>query len=172
MKKVRTPSQIQASSAARKRALFVAAVALVIGILMLALSSYFLQLHCVMVMAVALAGGLAAARVAIPIDRESFRSAGSTGGTYAALAYALPFIAFNFYNWLTLTPDKAGQRMAQLSPDQIAFAQQNNMQFGVEFFKAQDVAYLFGYLLFALILGSIIGMIGGALAKRQYESAP
>ena len=167
VKKTRTPSQIQASSAARKRALFVAAAALIAGTVVLTLSNYFLQLHCVIAMAVALAGGLAAARATIPIDPDSFRSAGNVGGTYAALAYVLPFIGFSFYNWMTMTPDKAAQRMTQLSSAEIVFAQQNNMQLGVEYFRGQDIAYLFGYLLFALILGSVLGMVGGAVAKRQ-----
>jgi len=171
MKTPHTPAQLQATALARKRALLVAAVALVIGVVMLGLSSAFLQLHCVMAMAVALSGGIAAARAAGQIDRPSVRRAGTIGGMYATLAYAVPFMVFNFIDWLTLTPGKVAERMAQLTPDQVAFARQNNMQFGLEYFKAQDVAYVFGYLLFALALGSLIGMLGGILARRQLDSA-
>lgn len=134
---------------------------------MLLLSSYFLQLHCVMAFAVALAGGIAAARAAMPHEPNWFRGAGSLGGLYATVGYALPFVAFNLYNWLTITPAIAAQRMAQLSPDQIALAQQNNLQLGVEYFKGQDVAYVFGYLLFGMLIGSLAGIVGGILAKRQ-----
>ncbi len=169
MKKIRTPSQIQATSAARKRGLFVAAIALLVGTVMLILSNYFLQLHCVMAAAVALAGGIAAARAALPIDRESARSAGSMGGTYAAVAYALPFMLFNFVQFSTVTAQTVGQRISQLAPEQIAQIEQNNIQLGVDFFKGQDVAYLFGYLLFALLFGWVFGMVGGVLAKRQLQ---
>lgn len=154
-------------SAARKRSLFVAAIAFIVGVVMLVLSSYFLQLHCVMAFAVALAGGIAAARAAMPYEPAWYRGAGSTGGLYAAIGYALPFIGFNLYNWLTITPALASQRMAQLSPEQIALAQQNSIQLGVEYFKGQDIAYVFGYLMFALLIGTLVGLIGGVLAKRQ-----
>ncbi len=169
MKKTRTPAQIEAASAARKRALFVAAVAAAVGVIMLILSSVFLALHCVIAAAVALSGGIAAARAAIPIERQSFRSAGTTGGIYAGLGYALPFMVYNFVRYLNVNEQSVAERAAELTPDQIAMMEQFNVVLGEEFFRGQDISYLFGYLLFALLFGWIFGMIGGALAKRQME---
>ncbi|BCX05068.1 MAG: hypothetical protein KatS3mg053_3006 [Candidatus Roseilinea sp.] len=167
MKKIRTPSQIEAAAAARKRALFVAAIAAVVGVLMLLLSSAFLALHCVVAAAIALSGGIAAARAAIPIERQAFRSAGVTGGIYAALGYALPFMIYNFIRYLNVNDQTVAERAAELTPDQIAMMEQFNVVLGAEFFRGQDVSYIFGYLLFALLFGWILGMIGGVLAKRQ-----
>ncbi len=167
MKKVRTPSQVEAATAARKRALFVAAIAAAVGVIMLLLSSTFLALHCVVAAAVALSGGIAAARAAIPIEQQSFRSAGATGGIYAALGYALPFMIYNFARYLSVNGQTVAERAAELTPDQIAMMEQFNVVLGAEFFRGQDVSYIFGYLLFALLFGWILGIVGGALAKRQ-----
>lgn len=170
MKKVRTPAQIEAAAAARKRALFVAVIALVVGIIMLALSESFLALQCVVAMAVALSGGIAAARAAIPINPGSFRAAGATGGIYAGLAYALPFMTYNFARYMSVNDQTAGERMAQLNPAQLEQIRQFNITLGAEYFRGQDISFVFGYLLFALTLGWIMGSLGGALAKRQMES--
>lgn len=167
MKKVRTPSQVKAAATARKRALFVATIGAVVGVIMLLLSSTFLALHCVVAAAVALSGGIAAARAAIPIEPQSFRSAGVTGGIYAALGYALPFMLYNFARYLSVNDQAVAERAAELTPDQIAMMEQFNVALGAEFFRGQDVSYIFGYLLFALLFGWILGILGGALAKRQ-----
>ncbi len=167
MKKVRTPDQRRAAAAARTRGLFVAAIALVVGIIMLMLSNYFLQMHCVMALALTLSGGIAAARAAMWIDRDSALAAGRTGGLYAGLAYALPFVIFNFSQYVNINAQTLNQRIAQLSAEQISQIEQNNIQLGIEFFKGQDIAYVFGYLLFALLFGALFGSIGGALARRQ-----
>lgn len=167
MKKVRTPSQIRAAETARKRALFVATVGAAVGVITLLLSSTFLALHCVIAAAVALSGGIAAARAAVPIEPQSFRSAGVTGGIYAALGYVLPFMIYNFARYLSVNDQTVAERAAELTSDQIAMMEQFNVVLGAEFFRGQDVSYIFGYLLFALLLGWILGVVGGALAKRQ-----
>ncbi len=167
MKKTRTPSELAASSAARKRGLFVASIGLLVGLLMLALSSSFLAMHCVMAAAVALAGGIASARAAIPHHRQSSRAAGVTGGLYAALAYALPFMAYNFVRWLNVTEESAALRMAEMTPEQLAMVREQNIVLGAEFFRGQDIAFLFGYLLFALFFGWVFGIVGAGIASRQ-----
>jgi len=167
VKKVRTASQTQATAAARGRALFIAAIAVVVGIGMLLLSSEFLGLHCVLAAAVALSGGIAAARAAIPIERAAFRSAGVIGGIYATLGYALPFMIYNFIRYINVNDESAAARAAELTPDQIAMMEQFNVVVGAEFFRGQDISYLFGYLLFGLLFGWLFGLVGGALAKRQ-----
>lgn len=167
MKRVRTPQQVQAGAAARKRALFVAAIAFAVGLVMLIVSGPFLALHCVMAVAVALSGGIAAARAAIPIDPAAFRGAGAIGGIYACLAYVAPFMIYNTVNYLTLDDAAVARRMGELAPDQLAQIRQFNIELSAEYFRGQDISFVFGYLLFGLLLGWLIGSLGGALAKRQ-----
>ena len=167
MRRTKSEQEIAASAAARKRGLFVAAIAVLIGGLMLALSGDFLALHCVVAAAVALAGGIAAARAGLPFHPECARSAGMTGGIYAALGYALPFMIYNFVRYVNVNDQTAAERAALLTPDQIALMEQFNVVVGAEFFRGQDISYLFGYLLFALIFGWLFGLIGGLLAKQQ-----
>jgi len=117
--------------------------------------------------AVALSGGIAAARAGLPFHPGCARSAGATGGIYAALGYALPFMIYNFVRYVNVNDQTAAERAALLTPDQIALMEQFNVVVGAEFFRGQDISYLFGYLLFALIFGWLFGLIGGLLAKQQ-----
>jgi hypothetical protein len=167
MKKIRTPQQIEAASAGRKRGLFVAAITLVIGTIMLLFTNNFVQLHCMMLVAVSLSGGIAAGRAAYPFDANSARSAGVTGGLYAALAFVLPFIIYNFYLLFSINDQTVAARAAQLTPAEITNIQQFNVLVDAEYFRRQDTAIIFGYFLFALLFGWIVGMIGGAIARRQ-----
>lgn len=167
MKKIRTPAQVEAAGAARKRALFVATIALVAGALMLLFTNNFVSLHCVMLIAIALSGGIAAGRAAHPIDPNSARSAGVTGGLYAAFAFALPFIVYNLVLLFGINDQTAAARAAQLTPAEIANIQQFNVAVDAEYFRRQDSAIVFGYFFFALLFGAIVGMIGGAIARRQ-----
>ncbi len=165
VKKIRTAAQIEAAGAGRKRALFVAAIAFIAGALMLLLTNNFVALHCVMLMAVALSGGIAAGRAAHPIDADSARSAGVNGGLYAAVAFALPFILYNLV--LLFGINDATARAAQLTAGEIANIQQFNVAVDAEYFRRQDTAIVFGYFFFALLFGAIVGMIGGIIARRQ-----
>lgn len=167
VKKIRTPAQIEAAGAARKRALFVAVIALAAGALMLLLTNNFVSLHCVMLIALALSGGIAAGRAATPIDPDSARSAGVTGGLYAALAFALPFILYNLVLLFSINDQSVAARAAQLTPAEIANIQQFNVAVDAEYFRRQDTAIVFGYFFFALLFGAVAGMIGGAIARRQ-----
>jgi hypothetical protein len=167
VKKIRTPAQIEAAGAGRKRAVFVAAITLVIGLIMLLLTNNFVQLHCMMLIAVSLSGGMAAGRAAYPYDPNSARSAGVTGGLYAALAFALPFIVYNFYLLFSINDQTVAARAAQLTAGELANIQQFNVAVDAEYFRRQDTAIIFGYFLFALLFGWIVGMIGGVIARRQ-----
>ena len=167
MKKIRTPAQIEAAGAGRKRALFVAVLALITGSVMLLFTNNFVQLHCVMLIAVALAGGIAAGRAAYPIDPASARPAGVNGGLYSAIAFVLPFMIYNLFLLFNINDQTVAARAAQLTPAEIANIQQFNVAVDAEYFRRQDTAIIFGYFLFALLFGSIIGMIGGAIARRQ-----
>ncbi len=170
MKSQPSPSERAARRAARLRGLFVAAISLGIGVLVLLMAESFLAMHCVIAAAVALSGGIAAGRAALPLHAGSARSAGAIGGTYAALGYALPFMVHNLVRWANTNEETVALRMAQLSPQEIAQAQQWNITIGVDYFRGQDIAFLFGYLLFALLFGWVLGVIGGLLAQRQLQT--
>jgi hypothetical protein len=137
-----------------------------VGLVMLALSGSFLALHCVLAAAVALSGGIAAASAAAPIDPASHRSAGATGGVYATLAYVLPFMASNLLTYITLDAAAVARRIAELTPLQVEQIRQFSIDLGIDYFRGQDISYVFGYLLFALLFGWLIGSLGGVLAKR------
>ena len=53
---------------------------------------------------------------------------------------------------------------------QIALAREQNIVLGAEYFRGQDISYLFGYLLFALVFGWVFGMLGAALARNQLQA--
>ncbi|MCS7324330.1 MAG: hypothetical protein NZ532_03180 [Thermoflexales bacterium] len=165
-----SPSEQAARRAARLRGLFVSVISLGIGLLMLLMAESFLAMHCLIAAAVALSGGIAAGRAALPLHSGSARSAGAIGGVYATLGYALPFMVHNFLRWVNTNEETVALRMAQMTPQEIAQAQQWNITIGVDYFRGQDIAYLFGYLLFALLFGWALGVIGGALAQRQMQA--
>lgn len=134
---------------------------------MLLFTNNFVQLHCIMLVAVALSGGIAAGRAACPIDPESARNAGVIGGLYAALAFVLPFIIYNFFLLFSINDQAVAARVALLTPAEIANIEQFNVAVDAEYFRRQDTATIFGYFLFAMLFGWIIGMIGGVIARRQ-----
>lgn len=171
MKKIRTPAQLEAAGAARRRALFIAGIAFVAGALMLLLTNNFVSLHCVTLMAAALSGGIAAGRAAHPIDPDSTRSAGVTGGLYAAIAFVLPFMLYSLVQLFGINDQTVAARAAQLTQAELANIQQFNVAVDAEYFRRQDTAIVFGYLFFALIFGAVIGMIGGVIARRQMSRA-
>lgn len=138
---------------------------------MLLLTNNFVQLHCLMLVAVSLSGGIAAGRAAHPIDPDSTRSAGVTGGLYAALAFVLPFMVYNLYLLFSINDQTVAARAAQLTQGELANIQQFNVAVDAEYFRRQDTAIIFGYFLFALIFGWLVGMIGGILARRQMSTS-
>jgi hypothetical protein len=171
LKRTHTAHEIEAAAVARKRGLVMGALALLVGALMAWLTSNFVSLHCAMMLGVTVAGGLAAAKVALPVDGTSVRSAGSIGGIYAGLGFAIPFITLNLYKWATTSAATVGARIADLSPVQIDTITKAGFPLNDVYFRNQDVSYVFGYLLFALFMGWIFGMVGGALAKRRMTRA-
>jgi hypothetical protein len=167
MKKTRTANELSAATAARKRGLLMGGFGVLIGLIMNFLTTDFLSLHCALMLGVALAGGLAAALSALPIDSGSAISSGSVGGIYAGLGFSIPFIAMNLYRWATTDATNVGARIAKLSQTELDNIIQAKIQLGEEYFRFQDISYVFGYLLAALFMGWIFGMLGGALAKRR-----
>jgi hypothetical protein len=172
VKKAQTPGQLAAMASARKRGYLMAFLALLIGALMAYTTTDLLQLHCAMAIGVAIAGGMAAALVAAPIDPGSVRQAGSTGGMFAGLGFAVPFIVFNILRWAGTDASAAGRRLAELTPAELASMARvgillNDGASAAEYFRSQDLSYVFGYLLFSLFLGWLFGMVGAALARRR-----
>jgi hypothetical protein len=172
VKKARTPQQRSAISSARKRGYLMASLSLLIGVLMAYATTDLLQLHCAMAIGVALAGGMAAALVAAPIDPGSTRRAGSLGGMLAGLGFVLPFIVANILRWAGTDATEAGRRLAGLTPGELANMQRvgivlNDANAASEYFRSQDLSYVFGYLLFALLFGWLFGMAGAGLARRK-----
>jgi hypothetical protein len=172
VKKAQTPQQRSAISSARKRGYLMASLSLLIGALMAYTTTDLLQLHCAMAVGVAMAGGMAAALVAAPIDPGSARRAGSIGGMLAGLGFALPFIVSNIVRWAGTDAAEAGRRLAALTPGELANMQRvgivlNDIDAASEYFRSQDLSYVFGYLLFALFFGWIFGIAGAGLARRR-----
>jgi hypothetical protein len=141
-------------------------IGLVVGAVVLLLANDFLALHCVTLIALAFAGGLNTARSVISIEPASARAAGSSGGVYAALGYALPFLLFNAYRWLTLNPDEFAKRVSRLTPQQLDFYNRFNVEPSLQGFATQDASYFFGYLIFACLFGWLFGMVAGAMTRR------
>jgi small-conductance mechanosensitive channel len=166
MKKQRSPQEIAALAAARRRSLLFILAAVVIGLAMLMLSSEFVALHCVVLAALTLAAAVSCATVAIPILAPAAQRAGMHGGMATALAYAAPFMLFFAYRFITLDDATAARLAGDLSAAQATTLMQQGIMPGSDYFRAQYVSYVFGYLLFALVFGMLLGALGGILARR------
>jgi hypothetical protein len=169
MKKTRTQNELAAGKAARRQGLIMGALAFGIGLVMLAMTGEFFSLHCVLLIAAAIAGGLASARAAKQHDMTpaSVKNGASVGGIYTALGFGLPFAIYFLYRWATLTEADVARRLAQLTPAELAQIEAGGITIGRDFFIGQDIAYVFAYVLAALILGWLFGLVGGALAQRN-----
>ncbi len=169
MKRTRTNDEIAAGAAARRQALRMGGLAFGIGAILLALTGEFFSLHCVLLIAAAIAGGLAGARAARRHDQtpSSVKSGASVGGICTALGFGLPFIAYFLHRWATLTDADVARRLAQLTPAELAQIEASGIKVGREYLIGQDIAYVFAYLLAALILGWLFGLLGGALGQRS-----
>jgi hypothetical protein len=156
--------------AARPRALLMAFIGFGVGLLMLALTAEFLAFQCALLLAVGLAGGMAAAQPAVRIDLKTARGAGGIGGLYAALGYALPFMGYWLLQWWRLDDAGVGRRLAALTPGELAQMQTNNITPGYDYFAAQAISYVFGFMLMAMIAGWIAGAIGGAVIRSRVRA--
>jgi hypothetical protein len=171
MKKQRTPGEVAVMAAAmaagRRRSLVFVAGGILLALLMLVLSSEFVALQCVVLAALALAAGLSCAWAAIPILPAAARRAGMQGGVTAALAYVVPLIAFTFYRFATMNEATASRLAGEMSAAQATSLVQQNILPGVDYFRGQYVSFMFGYLLFGLVLGMLLGALGAIIASRQ-----
>lgn len=140
---------------------------LAIAILLLMLSPDFLALHALLIAIIGLVSGHAAGRAARAIDPKHARSAGGRVGRMAGLGYALPPMAYYFYRFITFGEGEFERRLAQLAPEQAEAIRKAGFILSAEYFQQQDVSYIFFFLLFGALLGWLLGMVGGLLARRS-----
>ena len=157
---------MQALSATRGRSMVFAGAAIVLAGVMIALSSEFLALHCVMLAAITLGAAISCAWAATAIDPPSAPRAGMQAGILTAMAYVLPFSFFALYRLLTLDDSTASRLAGEMNAAQATSLIQQNITPGLEYFRGQYVSYIFGYILFGLVLGWGLGTLGGILARR------
>ena len=167
MKRIRTPQELAATAAARKQGRLYFGVGIVIGILMLLLSAEFMLMNTVVMTALAISGGIVAARAAMLHRLESAISAGGIGGLWATLGFALPFSSYFYYRYWTLTEAEALTRLSQMPTETQTYYHNIGITLGPEFVFGEYISYIFYYLLFALIMGWFHGMLGAAIAKRR-----
>ncbi len=170
MKRIRTKEELAATAAARKQGRIYLLIGLAVGIVMLLLSPEFMLMNTVVMTALAISGGLVAARAAMLHRVESALSAGSIGGLWATLGFALPFSAYFYYRYYTLTEAAALQRLSQMSVEQQTYFRNIGITLGTEFVFGEYISYIFYYLFFALIAGWMLGMIGAAITKRSLKN--
>ena len=171
MKKIRSKDEIAATRAARKQGLIYLGIGGVVGLIMLWLATEFMLMNTIVLAALAISGGMTAARAAMLYRRESASSAGSIGGMWAAFGFAIPFMAYFFYRFITLTDADAIARINAMPPDQQAAFRNGGFMLGPELITGEYVSYIFYYFLTAIILGWLLGILGGALAKRRFAAA-
>jgi hypothetical protein len=169
VKKPKTSSELAAGRAARRQGLLMGALAMLIGAVLLLFSGAFFALHCILMICVAIAAGMAATRAAAQFDsaKNSLSAAAAIGGVYACLGFALAFVVYFLSRWATIDDAEVARRIAALTPTELAQLQQFNIVPGSEFFTSQDLSYVAGYLLFAVLWGWIFGSVGGALSQRR-----
>ncbi|HEY3288723.1 MAG TPA: hypothetical protein VGK87_01210 [Anaerolineae bacterium] len=165
-RKQRSPTETLALKAARRRSLIFLTAALALSVLMLALSSEFLALQCVVLAALTLGTGISCASAANDIDAKAAAPAAARAGVLAAMAYVMPLILVVFYRFVTLDAAGAARLAGQLSAAQATSLIQANITPGLEYFRGQYVSYIFGYFLFGLLFGWGFGAFGRILARR------
>lgn len=172
MKKIRTKEELAANTAARKQGRLYLIIGLVIGILMLLISAEFMLMNTLVMVALAISGGVVAARAAMLHRTDSAVSAGGIGGLWATQGFALVFSAYFYYRYWTLTEVEALNRLSQMPAEMQTYYRDLGITLGPEFVFGEFISYVFYYLLFALIMGWLLGMLGGYLAKRQTPVEP
>ena len=167
MKRTRTPNEEAVGAATRKTGLRFLLIGLAVGLVMLLITPDYFALHLTMLAALGVAAGLTTARAVLGIDTREARSAGGSGGAYAGFGYALPFIAYYLYRFITFNDAEFARRLAQLSAKETQAIQQAGFAIGFEYFRQQDVSFIFFFLIIGTLVGWLLGMVGGLLSKRS-----
>lgn len=172
MKKHHDESEIQALKSARVRARVPIVIALTLAGVLLLFTPQFLALHCVLLFALALLTGYTCAQHVFPARPDLARRAGSSNGMLAAAAFVAPFIIAANVRLLQLNPATATARASGLSQAERDFlAAAGERADLVQYFTSQDISYVFGYLVFGVSIGALLGSIGGAIALRRSGQA-
>ena len=166
MKKRRSPSELQALAASRRRSLLFVGVGIVSAVVVSVLSSEFLAIQCVVLAAITLGGAISCAWAAVSIDPAAAPRAGMQAGMVIAMAYVLPFALIALGRFLTLDDATASRLAGEMSAAQATTLVQQHITPGLEYFRGQYVSYIFGYVLFGLLFGWLLGALGGVLARR------
>lgn len=166
MKKQRTSAEVTAEKVGRDRAWPIAIIGLVLGVLALTLSFEFIQLHCGIMVLLTVWAGYICARAILTIHPTSAGSTGRTAGMIVGFAYAIPFIIAAAQRWVNLDAAEVARRVGALTQPQVNMLAANNVIPNLDYFRAGEISYLFGYFIFGIFLGGLMGMIGGLLARR------
>jgi hypothetical protein len=168
VKKHHDESEIQALAAARARARLPIAIAVLLALLQLFVAPDFLGLHCVVLMALAALTGYTCAQRVFPARPDVARRAGSGTGMMAAAGYIAPFIIAANVRLVQLSPATAAARANALSQAERDFiAAAGDRADLIAYFTNQDISYVFGYLVFGILVGALLGSVGGAWALRR-----
>ena len=144
-----------------------ALIGFAVGLVLFLVTPDVSAIHLIIIAALGVSAGLMTARTVPTNARDQMRGAGGSGGGTAGTAYALSFVVYYFYRFITLNSATLAQRMQTLSAEDVAAAQAQNLQIGIEYFQSRDISYLFFFLIFGWFVGWVFGMIGGLIAKRS-----
>ena len=167
MKRTYTPAEQAAQKAVRSARPKMALIGLVVGVVLFAVTPDVAVVHLIVMAALGISAGLMTARALPAPARDQMRSAGASGGGLAGVCYAIPFVAYYFYRFISLNEANLSQRMQSLSAQEVAAAQAQNLQIGLEYFQGRDISFLFFFLLFGWFIGWVFGMVGGLIARRN-----
>jgi|GEM_PF-1413777 len=167
MKRTYTPAEQASQKAVKAATPRMALIGFAIGLVMFLVTPDISAIHLVIIAALGVSAGLMTARTLPATARDQMRGAGAGGGSTAGAAYAIPFVAYYFYSFITLNATTLAQRIQTLTADEIAAAQAQNIQIGIDYFQSRDISFLFFFLMFGWFVGWIFGMIGGLIARRN-----
>ncbi|MBX7214628.1 MAG: hypothetical protein K1X39_11505 [Thermoflexales bacterium] len=170
MKKQRTATEVSATAAGHRRGRTAALIGLAVGLLAAFVAPDFHAANCVLLIAVAVMGGIMAGRTAAMHHPGSAAALGRSGGTRAAFGFTLPFIAIFAWQALRMDADQVARLMAALSPPEIEAIKQAGLTIGASYFQGQLISYIGAYILFGALWGQLGGWIGGLIGRKSLDS--
>ena len=166
MKRTYTTAEQAAQKATKAATPRMALFGFAIGMVLFLVTPDLSAMHLIIIAALGVSAGLMTARTLPAMARDQMRGVGAGGGGTAGAAYAIPFVAYYFYRFITLNTATLAQRVQTLTAAEVAAAQAQNLQIGIDYFQSRDISYLFFFLMFGWFIGWVFGMIGGLIARR------
>ena len=68
--------------------------------------------------------------------------------------------------WVNLDAAEVARRVGALTQAQVNMMTSQNVVPTLDYFRAGEISYLFGYFIFGIFLGGFMGNIGGWLSRR------